>query len=347
MQVYPDKFQTTLNKVLSKCYLLFGDEPQQKFEMLTALRDKATQQGFDERTVMVADAEFNWSSLLQATQTLSLFAERQLIELELPTGKPGSEGAKLLVELSNSLSDDVLLVIHGPRIGKDVQRTKWFKALDAHGVFCICYPLEGKQLTNWIAQRLNKKGFNYRPECIKLLADFSEGNLMAASQEIEKLALAFPDMQLDAERLANALVDQSRYNVFQLMDVILQGDGKRCVKMLMRLESEGVEPNIVIWALIKEWQTLWNLLQLQQTNQQIQWIKLGIWQNRQRFYQQAIARFNQQQLSAIGDKLAEADMLFKQTTVMRPFVTLCHLSLLLTGVPLAQLPLADSVTLAQ
>lgn len=341
MQVYPDKFLSTINSGLKSCYLLFGDEPQQKFEMLQALRAEARQQGFDERTVLVADGEFSWSTLIDACQTMSLFAARQLIELELPSGKPGTEGAGVLTELATNLSEDILLVLHGPRIGKDVQRTKWFKALDAIGIFSICYPLEGRQLHSWIQQRLNQAGFQYTPGCINTIADFSEGNLMAAAQEIEKLILAFPEKQIDEEKLASALVDQSRFNVFQLVDIMLEGNQTRCVKILQRLESEGIEPNIIIWALIREWQTLWKLNHMQNTGQTINWMKLGIWKNRQRFYQQALSRLGKSELEAISKQLTDADQLFKQSAVVRPYVKLCHLCLLFTGVPLMDMPIAD------
>ncbi len=342
MQVYPDRFVQTLNNGLKGCYLLFGDEPQQKFELLQALRSTAKQQGFDERTVLVADSEFSWSTLIDATQSMSLFAARQLIELELPTGKPGTEGAGILTELAGKLSPDTLLVIHGGRIGKDVQRTKWFKALDAIGVYTLCYPLEGNQLNKWIQQRLQKEGFQFSPPCVKFIADYSEGNLMAAAQEIEKLLLAYPDKQLDEEKLANALVDQSRFNVFQLIDIMLQGDRSRCVKVLHRLESEGIEPNIIIWALIREWQTLWKLNHMQSTGQTISWPKLGIWKNRQGYYQQAMQRLTKDDLSAIGQQLTDADQIFKQTSVIRPYVKLCHLCLLFTGVPLTKMAFAEA-----
>ncbi len=347
MQVYPDKFISTLERDFKGCYLIFGDEPQQKFEILQALREKAKQQGFTERNVMVADSEFSWNALLDATQAMSLFADRQLIELELPTGKPGTEGAGLLTSIADSLSADTLLIIHGPRIGKDVQRTKWFKALDAIGVFTICYPLEGSALSGWLSRRLQQSGFQFTPGCVKMLADFCEGNLMAGAQEIEKLVLAYPDKQIDEQKLGQALVDQSRFNVFQLVDVMLQGDRDRCVKMLYRLESEGIEPNIVIWALIREWQTLWNLCQVQQSRQTIPWQKFGIWKNRQGYYQQALQRLTLVQLKGIGEQLTQADFLFKQESVVRPFVKLAHLCLLFTGVPLLHMPLSDMDTVAQ
>lgn len=341
MQVYPNRFTTEIAGGLKSCYLIFGDEPQQKFEILNTIRAHAKQQGFEERTVLVADGDFSWNSLIEATQALSLFSSQQLIELELPTGKPGKEGGAVLSELAGQLSADTLLVVHGPRIGKDVQKAKWFKALDAIGVHSICYPLEGKQLHSWIQSQLDAHQLRYTQGSVKFIADFCEGNLLAAHQEIEKLSLLFADTQIDEAKLESALVDQSRFNVFQLMDVMLEGNAQRCVKMLYRLESEGIEPNIVIWALIREWQNLVTLKQQQQDGN-IQWQKLGIWRNRQGFYQAAMQRLNDAHLRDIQHALSAADLAFKQTTIQRPFVKLCHLCMLFLAMPVAHFSVSDS-----
>ncbi|GGW77187.1 DNA polymerase III subunit delta [Alteromonas halophila] len=342
MQVYPNRFNDTLSKGLKPCYLIFGDEPQQKFEIIEALRSAAREQGFDERTVLVADNEFSWQTLLEATQSLSLFSARQLIELELPTGKPGSEGSKTLQQVAPLLGEDTLLVVHGPKIGKDVQKSKWFKTLDEHGIHSLCYPLEGKPLMAWIGNQLNVAGVAVSPQGARLIADFCEGNLMAARQEIDKLALLYPGQQVDDAALERAIVDQSRYNVFQLVDVMLEGNAQRCIKMLYRLESEGLEPNIVIWALIREWQTLTNLVTARESQGSIQWQRHGIWRNRQGFYESALQRLDKARLSEIREALSQADHLFKQEAVTRPYVKLCHLCMLFLGMPVNTLPVAEA-----
>ncbi|MCW8108618.1 DNA polymerase III subunit delta [Alteromonas ponticola] len=341
MQVYPNRFNDELAKGLKPFYLLFGDEPQQKIEMIDAVRAQSKLAGFEERTTFVADADFEWSQLIEATQTLSLFASKQLIELELPTGKPGSEGSKTFTMLAEHTNDDVIVVIHGPRVGKDVQKTKWFKALDAIGVHSLCYPLEGKTLSQWINHRCTLVNLNLDNASIKRLADFCEGNLLAARQEIDKLSLLYANTPVTLDLLDKALVDQSRFNVFQLVDVILQGDKQRCVKMLLRLESEGIEPNIIIWALIREWQTLSALDQLRNTHQPIVWQKFGIWKNRQPFYQSALNRLHKGHLESIREQLQQADLLFKQTSVNKPYIKLCHLCMLFLAMPVQQYQVAE------
>ncbi|WP_100657116.1 DNA polymerase III subunit delta [Alteromonas flava] len=339
MQVYPDRFNPQIQQSLPSIILLFGDEPQQKLECIDQLRATALAQGFNERQTLVADTEFDWSQLAQATQSMSLFADRQYIELEIPTGKPGTTGSKALVEIASSELTDVLLLIHGGKVGKDVQNAKWFKACLQHGFYTPCFPQEGQRLQQWIRQCLQKNQLQAEPEAIALLADNCEGNLLAARQEIEKLSLLYPNAQLSREQVATATVDQSRFNVFQLVDGLLNGDIQRAIKILYRLESEGVEPNIIIWALIREWQTLWALKQEQQAGQQPAWQKHRIWQNRQGLYGAALARLSSADLQQMQQKLAVADLQFKQTSVSKPYVTLCHLCLLFLPAALTSYPL--------
>lgn len=335
MQVYPNRFENEIAGPLKPCYMLFGDEPHQKLSMLQAVRRRAREQGFDERTVFVADKDFSWTQLIEATQTLSLFSSAQIIELELPTGKPGTEGSKILQDVAPSLGQDVLLVVHGPKIGKDVQRAKWFKALDEIGVFSLAYPLEGKQLDAWLKQTLNAFSLSADADVTHLIAEFTEGNMLAAYQEIEKLALVYQGQHLNRQQVEAVIVDQSRFNVFQLVDVMLSGDQQRCVKMLYRLESEGIEPTIVLWALAREWQLLWKLKQMLNRQETIQWQRHGIWRNRQAGYQAALSRLSVASLAALRDQLRDADIAFKQNQVVRPYVKLCHLALLFMGMPAA------------
>lgn len=340
MQVYPNRLPNQLQQKLDSCYLIFGDEPQQKLECLEQVRQAAKTQGFDERHNLVADSQFTWSSLLEISMSMSLFAARQLIELELPTGKPGTEGAKTLTALAQQANPDVLLVLHGPKVGKDVQNSKWFKTLDKSGSYIPCYDLQGNQLQQWLRQKMQAAGFTPTPQQLHLLSAFCEGNLLAAKQEIDKLALLYPDGQLSLEQMQAAMVEQSRFNVFQLVDVLLAGDAPRAVKILLRLESEGLEPSIVLWALVREWQTLNQLLAQQATGQPINWQQLRIWKNRQSLYQSAMQRLTLADLHALQGKLAHFDQQLKSTTVPRPYVELCHLCLMFMPIALHQIPLS-------
>jgi len=320
---------------------VFGDEPQQKFDVIEQIRAKAKANGFEERTVLVAETGFNWNQLIEATQSMSLFSSQQFIELELPTGKPGTEGSKMLQEVAASLSPDILLLVHGPKIGKDVQRGKWFKVLDDIGASVLCYPLEGKQLSAWLNQQLKAHQLSVSAAGVKMIADFCEGNMLAAKQEIDKLALLYPQQSISEAQIEQAMVDQSRFNVFQLVDVMLSGDSIRCIKMLYRLESEGLEPNIIIWALIREWEQLWKLKLAEQSGP-IQWQKFGIWRNRQGYYQSALSRLSFAQLEDIQHALTQSDHAFKQNVIARPYVEMCHLCMMFMGFDLRETPLLQA-----
>jgi len=341
MQVYPNRLSPTLANNLPRFALVFGDEPQQKLDALDALRQTALQHGFYEKHSLVADAQFEWSQLIEASQSLSLFSARQYIELELPTGKPGKEGSQTLIEVASQDNPDVMLVIHGAKVDKGVTNSKWFKTLDKQGIYVPCYPLEGDRLRQWITEQMQSIGIQPNPQLANLFTDFFEGNLLAAKQELQKLLLLYPDGQVDVSQLDKILVEQSRFNVFQLADVLLAGDANKTVKLLNRLEAEGIEPNIVLWALVREWQNLTTLNTAMQQNQPLDkiWGQLRIWQNKKGLYNSALRRLNQQQLSAIQQKLSQLDKGLKQSAIARPYIELCHLCLMFMPMQLEAMPL--------
>jgi DNA polymerase-3 subunit delta len=339
MQVYANRFHPDASSALKPFYLIFGDEPQQKLECIALIRQAAQQQGFDERQSLVVDGQFSWDSLVEATQTLSLFSSRQIIELELPTGKPGSEGSKVLIRLAQQANPDVLLVIHGGKIGKDVQNTKWFKALDKQAIFVPCYPLEGNALQQWLNQQMQSQGLQASAQISQLLVDHCEGNMLAAKQEIQKLLLLYPDGKPSLAQVTESVVDQSRFSVFHLVDVLLAGDGQKAIKMLYRLESEGLEPSIIVWALVREWQTLQGILFDRQQGKPINWNQYRIWTNRQSLYTSALSRLSLSHINNMQHKLAEFDSGIKQSKIPRPYVELCHLCLLFIPYSLENLPL--------
>lgn len=328
MQVYPNRFQASLEQNLAPFYLIFGDEPQQKLEAIHALRKQAIKCGFTERQNLTVDSQFNWDQLLEATQTMSLFSSQQYIELELPNGKPGTEGSKVLSLLAQQANPDVLILIHGAKIGKDVQASKWFKALDKVGTYVPCYPLEGKALQQWLAGQMQQTGMQPSAQICQLLVDYCEGNLLAAKQEIQKLILLYPSGNPSVKQVEQAVVDQSRFTIFHLVDILLAGDAQKAIKTLYRLESEGIEPTIILWALTREWQTLQALKFAQQNGQAINWNQHRIWGSRQSLYSGALQRLTMENLQALQKKLTVIDHAIKQSQIVRPYIELCHLCLL-------------------
>ncbi len=341
IQVNPQQFTQQLQRdALPPIVLVFGDEPQQKLDVIDALRKQAIANGFTERQQLNVDSDFSWHQLTEATQTMSLFADKQYIELYLPTGKPGTQGAKALSEFADSNIQDVVLLVHGGQIGKDVKNAKWFKLLSQNAWFCPIYELKGRQLHGWIQNKAAELRLRLSPEVISFVADMSEGNLLATRQELEKLALIYSEETIDLERVQRALVDQSRFNVFQFIDEVLEGNIQKAVKILLRLESEGVEPNIILWSLINENRKLLACKSQLQQHGKINFMALRIWQTKQSMYQNALRRLDILTLENMQRDLMQADSLLKSETQQKPFVLLSHLAMLFMPLSLDKLRLS-------
>jgi DNA polymerase-3 subunit delta len=217
--------------------------------------------GFTEREVLHAESGFQWEQLTECANNLSLFAERRLIELRIPNGKPGSKGGDAIERYLKTPSPDDLLVIYTPKLESSIQKSRWFKQLDQQGLIVQTQPIERAQLSGWIANRLQQAGLRAQPDALELLTQRTEGNLLAAAQEIEKLKLYYQDREIDEEEILACVSDSSRYDLFNLTESSLRGGGERCVRIIQGLEAEGVEPMMVLWALSREIRTLLSLLQ--------------------------------------------------------------------------------------
>lgn len=252
MRVYPDKLQDHLSTQLAAAYLVSGDEPLQLGESCDAIRATARANGHATRQVLEVGNGFDWQQLTAEAAAFSLFAERKIIDLRIPNGKPGAEGSKALIAYCTDPPPDTLLLITLPRIDRQQQNSKWFKALDALGVVIQVWPIDPQRLPAWIDQRLRASGIQPTREAVQMLAGRVEGNLLAARQEIEKLLLLHGTGPLDADQLAHAVADSARYDVFELVDSALRGETARCIHILDGLRGEGVAAPVVLWALHRE-----------------------------------------------------------------------------------------------
>ncbi len=342
MQVNPREFAKKLEQSnLPPFIMLFGDEPQQKLDIIDAIRQKAKQEGFEERQSFTLDSEFDWKDLTDAMQSMSLFSSKQYIELNMISAKPGTQGSKQFVSLLDIQSPDVVLLINGPKAGKDVQNAKWFKTLASHAWVTLVYELQQQQLKQYLATTANELGIHISQHALSVVADLCEGNLMAAKQELYKLQLLFPASQvIDVDDVNKVMVQHSRFTIFQLTDCILGGEVSKSINILGRLENEGIEPVIILWNLVKEAQILTKLAELQYENKPINYRQFGIWQNKQALYNNALSRLNPAQLNKLNDSLSHVDIAFKSTYVAKPYVVLSHIILLFQGNQLNELELA-------
>ena len=258
MQLRPDQLPTALARGVRPLYTVHGDEPLLAQEAGDLVRAAARAAGYTERKVFsVSGAHFDWSGLLGAAQAMSLFAERQLIEVRIPGGKPGKEGSEALQRYCETLSDDVVTIVHLPRLDRQQQGSAWFAALDSAGVSVRVDPVERKALPQWIAQRLAAQGQRVQEgdagaQTLAFFADRVEGNLLAAHQELQKIALLYPQGELGFEQIEAAVLNVARYDVFRLGEAVLAGQTARVLRMLDGLRAEGEAPVLVHWTLAED-----------------------------------------------------------------------------------------------
>lgn len=267
MRIYPEKLNGQLKKQLLPIYLVSSDEPLLAQEASDAIRNACRQADYSERQVFHVERGFDWNIIREANASLSLFAEKRLLELRLSSGRPGEPGSTVLLEYLARPAEDTVLLINVPRLDGSMLRTKWAKALmDSPLCGFVQLPsIHIEQLPNWIQQRLAQQGLSADPEAIDLIVARTEGNLLAAVQEIEKLKLLSNSTHLDVETIQASIADSARYDVFGLVDSALAGDTERSLRILAGLRSEGVETPFILWAIARDIRQLANLAQ--QVNQ--------------------------------------------------------------------------------
>jgi len=252
MQLKPERLLGQLGEDrLLPCYLIAGDEPLQVLECADAVRAAARRAGIEERVVLTVEAGFDWGSLAAERDALSLFASRRLLDLRLPSAKPGTEGGKALVEHAGAAGEDMLLVTAG-KLDKRARQAKWVQALADAGALVLCYPVPLERLPQWLQQRAGARGLRLAPDAAALLAERAEGNMLAADQELEKLAILAGGGEVDEALARAATEDASRHDIFELADAALAGEAERALRILRSLRLEGVEPQSVSWVLGRE-----------------------------------------------------------------------------------------------
>jgi DNA polymerase-3 subunit delta len=310
MRLYPEKLPGQLQQQLLPVYLVSGDEPLLLQECCDLIRQKARQQGCSDREVIDAGVSgFNWQDILHSATSMSLFAERKLIELRLPSGKPGAEGSKALCEyLDIASGEDVLLIISG-KIDKQSTNSKWYKALDKAGATIQVWPVDARELPRWLQQRVRNAGMSIDKDALQLLCDRVEGNLLAAVQEVEKLKLLAKDSQITARTITESVSDNARYNLFDMADNALKGNATASLRMLHGLRGEGTEPPVVLWALTREIRTLYEVqLDCDKGKSAQQALSARrVWNNRMPLMQAALSRHNTDSLSRLLEQAAAVD----------------------------------------
>jgi DNA polymerase-3 subunit delta len=289
-------------------YIFSGDEPLLMMEAIDALRALARTSGFTEREVLVQDRYFDWAALISAGQTMSLFGDRRFIELRMPTGKPGREGAESLKQFAEQMAQssnrvDTIVCIILPRLDTKTKTSAWFTALDESGVTVQIDSIDRIALPSWIAQRLKNQAQEVEAgesgqRALQFMADQVEGNLIAAHQEIQKLALLYPAGQLSEEQIRSAVLKVARYDIFELTESILSGDAARLNRMLDGLQGEGEPLPLILWSISDELRTLNRVQAALSTGEALPNLlrNYRIWGKREKLYPAALKRIASKKL---------------------------------------------------
>ncbi|MBS4097289.1 MAG: DNA polymerase III subunit delta [Sulfuricella sp.] len=313
MRIKPEQLATHLKQEPAPLYLVFGDEPLLALEATDAIRAAARGRGYDEREVFTVESGFNWQTLLASGSNLSLFAQRRIVELRIPTGKPGTEGSKIIDQYCANLPPDTLTLVTCPKLDKTQQGSKWFKALEGAGVVVQVFPVERGRLPDWIAGRLAAQDQRAGRDTLQFLADRVEGNLLAAFQEIRKLGLLHPPGELTFEQVKEAVLDVSRYDVFNLAEAMLNGESARYARILEGLRGEGVSPVLVLWALAQDIRLLTKLALGQNRGVPLAqgMREARVWDSRQPLLERALKRLSGGRLVAALKRAAFLDRMIK------------------------------------
>jgi len=252
MKVSTEQLHQQLARELKPLYTVFGNEPLLALEASDRIRAKARTEGYTEREVLTADSGFKWNQLALAGNSQSLFASRKLLELRIPTGKPGKEGGEALQAYCQALPPDTVTLVYVPDLDWRGLKTAWFETLERSGIAVEAKAVLRKALPQWIASRLSQQQQQADAATLDFIADRVEGNLMAAHQEVQKLALLFPAGEINFDQVRESVLDVARYDVFNLGEIMLEGDPLRLARVLDGLQGEGTAAPLVLWALTEE-----------------------------------------------------------------------------------------------
>ena len=309
MKLHAEKLSSHLQNNLAPCYLVSGDEHLLVEEALDQIRAAARERGFDWRESFVALANFNWSQLAAVASNMSLFADKRIVEVRLPTGKPGREGSAAICEFVDNLSPEFVLIVVAPRLTNSNKNSKWVKTLSANGDHLPIWDVDLRELPRWISTRMHDAGLKPDRDAVRMIADRVEGNLLAANQEIEKLRIILGEGAVTGEDVAKAVANNSRYDVYKLVDAAVVGNAKRAMKILNGLRGEGVAPVIMTWALTQELRVLAMLSDSVRNNVDLGTAmqKQRVWNNRQAMVRACIGRHQRTELYRLLKAIGRAD----------------------------------------
>ena len=331
MRISPEKLESSLSRGqgLQPLTIVLGEEPLLAFETLDALRSAAHHQGFVTREVLTVEPGFDWSLLTLACNSSSLFGDKKLVELRIPSGKPGVEGARHLEALGRLPSGDARVLVSLPALDYRTQQSAWFKALESNGLMVVATAVPREELPAWIAYRLGRQQQQVGPETLTFLADRVEGNLLAAHQEIQKLGLLYPAGPLAAEAVREAVLNVARHDIHDLTAALMTRDLARFVRTLRGLEAEGEALPLVLWVIAEDVRALAHLVTARRNQRPLHTAcrEARVWGPRQKLLEPLAARMPPGACEAALVMAARVDRTLKGVEPGDPWDTLLELGL--------------------
>lgn len=313
MRLKVEQLAGALQKSLAPVYWVGGDEPLQLGEAADEIRAAARRAGYTTREVVSVETGNEWPLLLAEAESLSIFSDKKLIDLRLPSAKPGVEGGKVLVEYCKKLPSETILLISAGKLETASLKSQWFQVLESIGVVVQVWPLQGQEFLQWLQRRAERRGMRLSSEAVRLLASRVEGNLLAAAQEIEKLFILHGAVAIDNTAVEDDVADSSRFDVFKLVEALTAGKLNRAIRILHALRAEGTAAAVVLWAISREARLLWNLQSEAKVGglSEATFKKYQVWDKRKQAVQEAMSRIKPAELRAILLACAATDACVK------------------------------------
>jgi DNA polymerase-3 subunit delta len=336
LKVPPLQLDRHLAERLAKVYLVAGDEPLLVDETLEQIRAAAMRAGFTTRELHTAERSFKWADLLAGADNLSLFASRKIVEIRLGSPRPGDEGSATIATLSERADPDTLVIVAvNAKLDSAAKSSKWVKAIDKHGALVEVWPIARSELPRWIQRRATSVKLKLTTAAARSLAERVEGNLLAADQEIKRLALTAAGREVDEAEVLEFVANSSRFDVFELADAVLAGETGRTFKILSGLRAEGVHPVQISWVLNRDISLLARLDYAVRHGDNVDGALLrnGVWQRRQPLVKQAMSKFKASRLKALLNQAACVDAALKGVFPAEPWTTLTDLLIALLRPP--------------
>lgn len=313
MRISTEDLPQHLKRGLGTLYVIHGEALLLAIEAADAIRNAAREAGYTERETIIVEQYFKWGELRNSAQSMSLFSSRKVIDLRIPSGKPGVEGAQALQDHCENLDPDTLMLISMPKLEGTAFKSKWFAALEQHGTIISADEVPLAALPTWIAGRLRRQGQSTDADTLKFLADKVEGNLLAAYQEIQKLVLLFPEGALSFDQVKDSVMDVARYDVFKLSEAMLAGDAERYARILDGLRAEGTATVLILWAIAEDIRALAKVSRaMQQSGNLANALRdARVWGAKQKLIERSVRRFTPTFAERALRQAAQIDRLIK------------------------------------